>query len=242
MTNEEIARFNGNQAAAAGAAWNAWDSRRRTHNDNIKAWDDYRGGKYWEIRNGAASARKFTGEGINPTDQWCQNDFGQDWIASSRNANWANVGRMECKLSDGALDRISNAQATEVTTRDKGNRPGAFNEGEPKDTVGAYYHKPQIQFENINVQCCANILNVQGTARNNMQTCQQSIDQRLNSPTFVTPAPAESSETSVSTSGGSFNIANSITDNWEITGGISLLSFLCCCACFLIIVLLFLAK
>lgn len=100
-----------------------------------------------ELMRNKEGERRTTGEGINPQAHWCTNDFGTDWEAEGRMANWANVGRMSCKKTEGTRRREAENEA--------GNRPGDFNQQEPQRP-----ERPAQNESDISISCCANLTQI----------------------------------------------------------------------------------
>ena len=81
---------------------------RSEYKDYVKDWENMSGDfQRWANRKRELqNERKQTGEGINPQGQWCKNDHGEDWETDERWANWANVGRMNCKRTGSGINQV----------------------------------------------------------------------------------------------------------------------------------------
>jgi hypothetical protein len=181
---------------------NNWLNRKKAFEDNqnslaqqnidhINRWQNCRNnlncdGEYHHLRdrvNQLRGERKTTGESVNPNEQWCKNDFGGGWTTHSRNANFANIGRMECKRSEQQVK-------DELGIGPEPNRYQKleFQERMPRWGEGEFIEQPAKIFPTV--QCCSNILECppSSTCRNIIQTCKQELN--------VDQPPSQSPESS----------------------------------------------
>ena len=131
---------------------------------------------------------------------------------------WPGFGKGVCKRTD---DQVHNA-AYNQTISEVGNRPGPFTEPEPIDEQGDYYHQSPIQMT-ANISCCANLVNIQGTGKNIAQSCQQSLDQAINTKESQLISKPTTSTTSTTTFAGTY-----ISDNFELSVTITIILFMSC--------------
>jgi hypothetical protein len=245
--NEEIAAYNSGQSSKAGAAWSAWDKRRQASADAISTWNSSYNKRYGEWYAHYDRERKIWNSCVGWNDasnnshhDWCQNDtgFGQHQGAGGHGCT-SGWGKGECKRTH----QQSHDAAVGSTLWELGAKPAPFSEGEPQDKVGSYAHQTPITIgSDINIQCCANLFNIAGTAKNNVQSCEQSINQTLQLPPPPPPPPAEETKTETKDELTFTSIQSSAKENWELTGGSSLVSFMSCFSSSLIIILLILSK
>lgn len=214
-TNTAIAKFNSDQSKAAGAAHDVWANRKREFEDKLNRWSN-RSGEYDVYRlnrENRSRDRKETGEGVNPQNHWCTNDFGNGWEVDGRLVNVFNVGRMSCRKTQAQLD---------LEEQDYRNAKPSFTEPEPKDNQGSYAHQTPVQNDTV-IQCCANILNMKGEATNVVQSCHTALETQIKN-ALNPPTPKNNMSNPVK------NTANSKltnTNNTNNTRNIILMIFIC---------------
>ncbi len=169
-SNVAIAQFNSDQSAKAGQAYSEWDKEYQQHLKKFNYWKN-RTGEYARFAQQEAELRahrKPTGEGIQPQAQWCMNDHGANYDAESRSANGAGVGRMICKYTEQFIRGQVEPGHQAVMPR--------FDKPAPVDRTGQFAHKTQVD-NDVDIQCCSNVVNVSGNASDVYLSCRQALMQ-----------------------------------------------------------------
>lgn len=184
--NEQITTFNDSQKALLKASKSAWKIREKRTRDSQADWDK----RKQDIYNGNQESKNWNNcsetwnADAGKHDDWCRNDFGDGWYHSGKSGDGCTKGMFKgvCSKTD---DR-RNREATDQTTREKGDRPANFSEREPTQDNFPLTDQNQTS---INMNCCSNYMNVTGNAKSNIQSCQQEIQQRINNPPPPPPPP-----------------------------------------------------
>lgn len=254
LENEEITKRNAEKTAQYRAAHSAWAIRKKSNEDAQASWD----ARKTQIFNGNQESREWNAcvasweADAGKHDDWCRNDFGHGWFHSGKTG-------YRCGLQNKGIcsktDEKRWQEATAQVTAERGARPANFNEPEPRDREGIYAYDPQVQNDG-QVQCCANILNINvGDANNVKQTCSQQIQIAIDNyaaapppapvgtgpaPLDSTPSPALSQNNQSTDSPDRMdNLVNKIKENQKVVGGSISLIILCSMIILSIILLMF---
>jgi hypothetical protein len=161
--NSQIAEYNSAQTAAAGAAYQVWQQRKRAHEDKVTRWQN-KTGEYekhkmaGEVVNGDAACK------LSKEPNNCPPGQSHVEIITDGDCSWLNPRRVRrCRINDDEYQR---------------DRPGSFTEPIPEAGKGEYSFAQPIT-NTGNIQCCANIIKVTGNADDVVQTCSQRLDQAI---------------------------------------------------------------
>jgi hypothetical protein len=189
--NDQIIQFNNSQKELLKASLAAWRNREEVARRVQKEWDN----RKQEIFNGNQESKEWNNcvatwdADAGKHNDWCVNDFGEGWYHSGKSGYRCGLmNKGICSKTDDKRWR----EATEQTIREKGQRPSDFSEREPKQEDFPLSEQNKTA---INMNCCSNYMNVTGAAKENVQSCQQEIQQRINNPPpspAPTPAPTPS--------------------------------------------------
>ena len=187
--NDQIIQFNGSQKELLKASLAAWRNREEVARRVQKEWDNRKA----EFKRSIESERQrgSCAAAWHCANSNCPSGWVNDGSVHGAQGNCpicfmgicADTGcSINCKKADDVVER----EATNQTIREKGQRPADFSEREPKQEDFPLTEQNQTS---INMNCCSNYMNVTGSAKENIQSCQQEIQQRINNPP-PPPAPA----------------------------------------------------
>lgn len=167
IDNREIAKYNSDQTAAAGAAYKIWQTRKQLHDDKVNRWQN-RTGEYAQYKDaGSVQLRDHVcgACGTVPDPNHCNNgEENVDIITDHNGCGFFGCGkRRRCRIPMGPYNAAN---------------PGTFNEPMPEAGKGDFSFAEQISNAG-NIQCCANIMNITGDSEDIVQTCSQKIDQAI---------------------------------------------------------------
>lgn len=210
--NAIITKYNHEQTEKYKAAYSAWQQRKRDFDDKKNRWQN-KTGEYDKYKN-FESNQVFDGKDTDwsrdcghctaacnypPSHEWADNECKRwagenNYIHSNEyyyNGKWRHDNtywdgacgkkrvRFECARKPSEIDKWRAAYNADMPT---------FTDPEPKEKEGDYAHRTQID-NTGNIQCCANILNINiGDATNVAQTCSQEIDQLISAAVGDSPA------------------------------------------------------
>lgn len=165
--NSQIAKYNSEQSAAAGAAYKIWQLRKQVHDNRVTRWQN-RTGEYANYKDaGSVQLRDHVcGACLTvPDPNHCNNgEENVDIISDSNGCGTALCGkRRRCRIPMGPYNAAN---------------PGPFTEPMPEAGKGDYSFEVPISNAG-NIQCCANIMNIAGNSEDVVQTCSQRIDQLI---------------------------------------------------------------
>lgn len=187
--NEQISSFNDSQKALLKASIAAWRIREKRARDDQKSWDK----RKEEIFNSNQESKEWNNcvatwdADAGRHDDWCRNDFGEGWYHSGKSGYRCGLmNKGICSKTDDKRVREAIAQVK----REWGDRPSDFAEREPKQENFPLADQNQTS---INLNCCSNYMNVTGNAKQNIQSCQQEIQQRIDNPQILSPSPSNNS-------------------------------------------------
>jgi hypothetical protein len=260
--NKAIAEYNSNQATAAGAAHNAWSLRKQAAQNDFDDWQNTRGNysqykdkdfkqDFWSNNcqdrpgGGVCTANvssngnmdgdcknQAKSQNLPYSDGWaatgdrrgCSGGNFWDGCTGSSDNSYSRKQKWLCRRTDDSI-RVANAAWQQA-------KPAAFSEPEPIDGMGDYAHKEPIASAG-NVECCANIVNVNGNPSDVAQSCSQQITQIIanlnsNPAPVAAPAPAPAPAPVATPVATSALIANK---KIFIGTGIGLILLICLCLC-----------
>lgn len=192
--NSEIAAYNDIQSKRLSTAVTEYENRLKIHNARLDEWTNRKGefakyknhGKNNEFWATSHDGTCWWGENWNEAHNWCHNAAnnkgydGENYWAKEWGWCYGRYGNFLCqKPKETILAQEQEYQAA---------KPQFF---EVKPTFEKDFPKAeQLQLGTINIQCCSNTISGTGNFTDNIQQCQQEINQKISSITDVIPEPA----------------------------------------------------
>ena len=104
-------------------------------------------------------------------DDWCRNDFGDGWYHSGKDQNCGACGKHGCTQCHGICKKTDDKrwqEASDQTARERGGRPGDYNEPWPNDAAAIEQNKTPVD-----IACCANVATIVGSQITDSTLTQQ---------------------------------------------------------------------
>lgn len=147
--NLDIQGRNAQKTSAANAAWAVWNTKRNQRIADQTTWDKRYRETFDSKNNDEKGVRNRSCSNFPPS--WCRDDYGDGWEHKRNDTDGWNCGYVICK-------KTHNQKHIE-TIDTIGDKPGNFNEVEPKDNQGEFQHEGYVPLE-TSITCCANVQNI----------------------------------------------------------------------------------
>jgi hypothetical protein len=183
--NQVLTDFNSDQNKYWGAAHKVWKERKANAEKQMSDWDNNTGvySDFQNTKNAFLNEERLYKNCVLWTDvrnqNDCTDDFGRGWsrVPGSEeqySCIWSQ-GKSKCKRTTRKAEDDFDLWKTNQDRK----RP-TFNEPEPIEKKGDFYHKELEVYPTVAINCCANIMNISAeNVTDNAQSCQQSISQKI---------------------------------------------------------------